>query len=34
MRDALRYLKEIDKPGTIIDLPYRWKREKYPSKDS
>ncbi|MBE9504225.1 MAG: hypothetical protein IME96_08640 [Proteobacteria bacterium] len=29
MRDAFKALKEIKKPGTIIDLPYRWKREKY-----
>ena len=31
IRDAFKYLKEIDKPGSIVDLPYRWKREKYVS---
>ncbi len=29
LRDAFKALKEIKEPGTIIDLPYRWKREKY-----
>jgi len=27
--DALAALESIQKPGTIIDLPYRWKREDY-----
>lgn len=30
LRDAFKAIKEIKEPGTIIDLPYRWKREKYP----
>jgi D-proline reductase (dithiol) PrdB len=30
IRAAFRCLKEIEEPGTIIDLPYKWKREKYP----
>jgi D-proline reductase (dithiol) PrdB len=30
MRDAFRLLKNIKTPGEIADLPYRWKREKYP----
>jgi hypothetical protein len=30
MRDAFRLLKNIKTPGEIVDLPYRWKREKYP----
>lgn len=29
IRDSFRALKEIKEPGTIIDLPYKWKREKY-----
>ena len=29
LRDAFQALEEIKKPGTIIDLSYRWKREKY-----
>ena len=29
LRDAFKAIKEIKEPGTIIDLPYRWKREKY-----
>lgn len=27
--DALAALKTISTPGTIIDLPYRWRREVY-----
>jgi D-proline reductase (dithiol) PrdB len=27
--EALRALYEIDVPGTIVDLPFRWRREKY-----
>jgi D-proline reductase (dithiol) PrdB len=26
---ALRALEEIKTPGTIIDLPYRWRRHEY-----
>lgn len=26
LNDALRALEEIRTPGTIIDLPYRWRR--------
>jgi D-proline reductase (dithiol) PrdB len=26
LKRALRALEEIDTPGTIIDLPYRWRR--------
>lgn len=33
IRDAFRYLTEIKEPGTIIDLPYKWKRETYPPVD-
>ena len=29
IREAFKALKEIREPGTIIDLPYRWKRETY-----
>lgn len=29
--DALRELYQITEPGTIIDLPYRWRRESYPT---
>jgi D-proline reductase (dithiol) PrdB len=29
IREAFKALKEIGVPGTIIDLPYRWRREKY-----
>jgi hypothetical protein len=31
--EALRALVAITEPGTIIDLPYRWRREKYEDKD-
>jgi D-proline reductase (dithiol) PrdB len=27
--EALRALYQIEDPGTIIDLPFRWRREKY-----
>jgi D-proline reductase (dithiol) PrdB len=27
--DALNALYSIDTPGAIIDLPYKWKKEKY-----
>lgn len=27
--EALRALYQITEPGTIIDLPFRWRREKY-----
>lgn len=30
--EALAALYQIKEPGSIIDLPYRWRREKY-SKD-
>lgn len=33
IRDAFNALREIKTPGTIIDMPYRWKREKYPPED-
>ena len=26
MEDAFKALEEITEPGTIVDLPYRWKR--------
>lgn len=29
LRAALKALVEIDAPGTIVDLPYRWRRETY-----
>ena len=27
--EALRALYQIEEPGTIIDLPFRWRRENY-----
>jgi len=27
--EALNALYQIKEPGSIIDLPYRWRREKY-----
>jgi hypothetical protein len=27
--EALNALYQITEPGSIIDLPYRWRREKY-----
>lgn len=29
LQGMFRALETIDTPGTIIDLPFRWKREKY-----
>jgi hypothetical protein len=29
LKDMLYALQSIEEPGTIIDLPYRWRREKY-----
>ena len=29
LRAAFKALEEITEPGTILDLPYRWRREKY-----
>ena len=29
LRAALRALAETTVPGTIVDLPYRWRRETY-----
>jgi hypothetical protein len=28
IRDSLGAMERIDKPGTVIELPYRWVREK------
>jgi len=28
IREALRAVKTIEKPGTVIELPYRWVREE------
>jgi len=33
LAEAFRALYEIRDPGTIIDLPYRWRRENYEGKD-
>ncbi len=33
LAEALRSLLSITEPGTIIDLPYRWRREHYQDKD-
>jgi D-proline reductase (dithiol) PrdB len=33
LAEALRALFTIKEPGTIIDLPYRWRREKYEDMD-
>jgi len=30
--EALRALYQLAEPGSNIDLPYRWKREKYAGK--
>lgn len=32
--EALRLLTTATEPGVIVDLPYRWKREKYGDADS
>ncbi|MFZ3064148.1 MAG: hypothetical protein WA277_02545 [Nitrospirota bacterium] len=29
LKSAFNALKEIKEPGTIIDLPYKWRREEY-----
>jgi len=29
LKEAFKALREIQVPGTIVDLPFRWKREKY-----
>jgi len=33
LAEAFRALYTIQEPGTIIDLPYRWRREHYDDKD-
>lgn len=33
LAETLRALYAIQGPGTIIDLPYRWRREKYEDID-
>jgi hypothetical protein len=33
LAEALRALYSIQVPGTIVDLPYRWRREQYGDKD-
>ena len=33
LAEALRAVYAIQEPGTIIDLPYRWRREQYGDKD-
>ncbi len=33
LAEAMRALYKIQEPGTIIDLPYRWRREHYDDKD-
>jgi hypothetical protein len=33
LAEALGAVYAIQKPGTIIDLPYRWRREQYRDKD-
>ena len=33
LAEAFRVLFTIQEPGTIIDLPYRWRRETYDDKD-
>jgi D-proline reductase (dithiol) PrdB len=29
LKKAFDALKQIEVPGTIVDIPFRWKREKY-----
>jgi hypothetical protein len=29
LKDMFDALESIEEPGTMIDLPYRWRREKY-----
>ncbi|MGE5173763.1 MAG: hypothetical protein ACM3MD_08040 [Betaproteobacteria bacterium] len=33
LAEALRALYTIHEPGTIIDMPYRWRRETYEHRD-
>ncbi len=33
LAEAFRALYTIREPGTIIDMPYRWRRERYEDKD-
>ena len=33
LAEALRALYVIQEPGSIIDLPYRWRRERYDDRD-
>lgn len=33
LAEALRALYRIQEPGAIIDMPYRWRREKYDARD-
>jgi len=33
LAEAFRAFSTIQAPGTIIDLPYRWRRETYGSED-
>jgi hypothetical protein len=33
LAEAIRALATIQEPGTIIDLPYRWRRETYNDKN-
>ncbi len=33
LAEALRALHAIREPGTILDMPYRWRREKYEDID-
>jgi hypothetical protein len=33
LAEALHALSAIRKPGTIIDLPYKWRRNKYEDMD-
>lgn len=30
LKKAFEVLYAVEKPGTIVDLPWRWKREQYP----
>ncbi len=33
LAEAFRALYAIREPGTIIDMPYRWRREQYEDKN-
>jgi hypothetical protein len=33
LAEAFAALFTIQEPGTIVDLPYRWRRERYDDKD-